>query len=96
MAEQATTTTERIDVDGGHLIDKIKELVHEGNVRRITFKDSHGKTVMEVPVTVGVVGVLVAPAMAAIGALVALAADYTIEVEREVPATRQPSDAPRT
>ncbi len=90
MSQQATstetTTTEQIEVTGGHLVEKIKELVHEGNVRRIIIKDSDGRTVMELPVTVGVVGsvvgVLVAPTMAAIGALAALAADYSIEVER--------------
>jgi hypothetical protein len=85
MGQQATTSTEKIDVRGGHLVEKVKELVHEGNVRRIIINDSDGKTVMEVPVTVGLVGFLVAPTMAAIGALAALAADYSIEVERETP-----------
>ena len=82
---QATTSTERIDVKGGHLVEKIKELVHEGNVRRIIIKDAEGKTVLEVPVTVGVVGFLMAPTIAAIGAVAALAADYSIEVERGIP-----------
>ncbi len=85
MSQQVTTSTEKIDVKGGHLVEKVKELVHEGNVRRIVIKDSDGKTVMEVPVTVGVVGFFVAPTMAAIGAIAALAADYTIEVERDTP-----------
>ncbi|MGW4770805.1 DUF4342 domain-containing protein [Nocardia sp. NPDC004278] len=85
MTQQVTTSTEQIDVQGGHLVDRVKELVHEGNVRRIIIKDSDGKTVMEVPVTVGVVGFLLAPTVAAIGALAALAADYSIEVERETP-----------
>ena len=87
MSQQATTSTERIEVKGGHLVEKVKELVHEGNVRRIIIKDADSHTVMDLPVTVGVVGgvvgVLVAPTMAAIGALAALAADYSIEVERE-------------
>ncbi len=82
---QATTSRETIDVKGGHLVEKVKELIHEGNVRRIIIKDSDGKTVMEVPVTVGVVGFLLSPTMAAIGALAALAADYSIEVERDIP-----------
>jgi uncharacterized protein DUF4342 len=83
MSPQSTTTTERIDVKGGHLVEKVKELIHEGNVRRIIIKDADGKTVIEIPVTVGLVGFLVAPTMAAIGALAALAADYSIEVERD-------------
>ncbi|MEV5837658.1 DUF4342 domain-containing protein [Nocardia sp. NPDC052112] len=82
MTQQAT---EKIDVKGAHLVERVKELVHEGNVRRIVIEDSEGKTVMEVPVTVGVVGFLLAPTVAAIGALAALAADYSIEVEREIP-----------
>ena len=81
--QEGRTTRETFEVKGGHLIEKVKELVHEGNVRRIIIKDSTGRTVMEVPVTVGVVGALVAPVMAAIGALAALAANYSIEVERE-------------
>jgi hypothetical protein len=85
MSQQVTTSTEKIDVKGGHLLEKIRELVHEGNVRRIIIKDSDGKTVMEVPVTVGVVGFFVAPTVAAIGALAALAADYSIEIERDAP-----------
>lgn len=83
MNQQMTTTTQKIDVKGGHLVEKVKDLLHEGNVRRIIIKDSDGKTVMEVPVTLGVVGFFVAPTMAAIGTLAALAADYSIEVERD-------------
>jgi hypothetical protein len=82
---QVTTSTEKIDVKGGHLVAKVKELVHEGNVRRVIIKDADGRTVMEVPVTIGVVGFLVAPTIGAIGALAALAADYSIEVERDAP-----------
>lgn len=97
MSQQAAST-EKIEVTGGHLVEKIKDLVHEGNVRRIIIKDSDGHTVMELPVTVGVVGgvvgVLVAPTMAAIGALAALAADYSIEVEREAVKPAEPTPAP--
>ena len=64
MSQQATTSTEKIDIKGRHLVKKVKELVREGNVRRIIIKNSEGKTVIEVPVTVGVVGVQVAPSMA--------------------------------
>ena len=87
MSQQATTSTEKSNVKGGHLVDKVKELVHEGNVRRIIIKDTDDKTVLEVPVTVGVLGFLMAPSIAAVGALAALAADYSIEVEREMPAS---------
>ncbi|MET9273106.1 DUF4342 domain-containing protein [Kribbella sp. NPDC003557] len=83
MGQQVTTTTEKIDVKGGHLVEKVKGLVHEGNVRRIIIKNSDGKPVIEVPVTVGVVGFLVAPTVAALGAVAAYAADYSLEVERE-------------
>jgi hypothetical protein len=93
MSQQATTATETFDVTGGHLVEKVKELLHEGNVRRLRIKDSGGRTVMEVPVTLGLVGFLIAPTMAAIGALAALAADYSIEVERVVPGS---SDAAAT
>jgi hypothetical protein len=49
MSQQATTSTEKIDVKGGHLVEKVRELVHEGNVRRIIIKDTDDKTVVEVP-----------------------------------------------
>lgn len=91
---QATTISEKIDVKGGHLVEKVKELIHEGNVRRIIIKDAAGKTVMEVPVTFGVVGLMLAPTWAAIGALAALAADYSIEVERDAPESGEPGGAP--
>lgn len=83
MSEPTTTWTEKIDVHGSHLVEKVRELVHEGNVRRIIITNPDGKPVLEVPVTVGVVGILAAPAMAAVAALAAIAADYSIEVERE-------------
>jgi steroid delta-isomerase-like uncharacterized protein len=82
MSNQATTTTETIDVHGAHLVAKVKELIHAGNVRRINIKDSEGNSVLDMPVSVGVIGFLVAPTMTAIGTLGALAADYSIEVER--------------
>ena len=72
MSQQATTTTEKIDVKGHHLVKKVKELLREGNVRRIIIKDTDGKTVVEVPMTIGVLGFLAAPSMAAIGTLAAV------------------------
>lgn len=68
------------DVD--KVIDKIKELVHEGNVRSIVLKDAQGRTVLVVPLTIGVVGAALLPVWAALGAIAALAADYTIEIEK--------------
>ena len=85
MTQQATTSREKIDVGGRQLVDKIKELVHEGNVRRIIIKDSGGRTVMEIPMTFGVVGFLMAPTVAALSAVAAIAADYSVEVERGQP-----------
>ena len=91
MSQQATSSAEKIDLHGGHLVEKIRELVHEGNVRRIFIKDPDGHSVMELPVTVGVAGVLAAPKMAAVGALAAIAADYSVEVEREQSGTANPA-----
>ena len=72
-------------VKAEELLAKIKELIHEGNVRRIIIKNEQGVTYLEIPVTVGLIGALVAPIFAAIGALAALAANFTIEVERKAP-----------
>jgi hypothetical protein len=74
--------SEEFEVTGRAVVDTVKDLLHEGNVRRVTIKNAEGKTVISVPVTVGVIGVLVAPTVAAIGAIVAMGADYTIVVER--------------
>ena len=81
--EQGRVWTEELKVQGDALLGKVKELAHEGNVRRIIIKDTKGKTLLEVPLTVGVVGALVAPVAAAIGAVAALAADYSIVIERK-------------
>jgi predicted ester cyclase len=93
MNPDATTSTEKIDVKGGHLVRKVKELIHEGNVRRIVINDSDGKQVLDMPVSVGVIGLLVAPTMTAVGTLGALAADFSIEVEREHAENAQPTVA---
>jgi hypothetical protein len=79
---QDKTRTEEFRVDGGEILNKIKEIIHEGNVRRIILKDEHGKTFIEIPLTVGVVGALVAPVLAAVGAIAALASHLTIVVEK--------------
>lgn len=74
--------TEEFRVEGEKLIAKIKEIIHEGNIRRIIIKDKEGKTVMEIPMTLGVVGALIAPQLAAIGAIAALITEATIVVEK--------------
>lgn len=74
--------TEEFRVEGEKLIAKIKEIFHEGNIRRVIIKDKEGKTVMEIPVTLGVVGALLAPQLAAIGAIAALLTEATIVVEK--------------
>jgi hypothetical protein len=76
---------EEINVLGRDLVEKVKSLLHEGNVRRVIIKDDKGHTFMEIPVTVAAVGVIAAPILAAIGALSALVAKFTIVVERVVP-----------
>ena len=68
------------NVRGEDLLKKVKDLIREGNVRRIIIKDEQGKTYLEIPLTVGVVGVVLAPVLAAIGALAALAGNFTIQV----------------
>jgi hypothetical protein len=69
-------------VTGEELLAKIKEIIHEGNVRKIIIKNDRGETYLEIPVTIGVIGAILAPVFAAIGALAALAANFTIVVER--------------
>lgn len=75
-------STEEFKVDGPKLIEKIKDLIREGNIRRIIIKNEEGKTVMEIPLTVGVIGVVLAPTLAAVGAIAALVSKCTIIVER--------------
>jgi hypothetical protein len=76
-----TTFWETINAQGNELFEKLKQLVHEGNVRRVAVRQG-GRTVAEFPLTAGVVGAVFAPALAAIGAIIAIANDCTIEVER--------------
>lgn len=77
------TFNEQFKVSGEEVLKKVKNLIKEGNVRRIIIKNEKGKTLMEIPVTFAVVGVVVAPLLAAIGALAALLSSVTIEVERK-------------
>jgi hypothetical protein len=76
-------TKESFNINGESLLKKVKELIAEGNVRKITITDKSGKELMSFPLTIGVVGALLAPVFAAVGALAALIGDCTITVERE-------------
>ncbi|MHB0988479.1 MAG: DUF4342 domain-containing protein [Bellilinea sp.] len=73
---------EEFRVDGEQLVAKVKEIIHEGNVRRIILKNEKGEVLVELPLTVGVVGALLIPVWAAVGAIAALAARLTIVVEK--------------
>ncbi len=86
---------EELQVMGEQLLSKVKELIHEGNVRRIIIKHE-GNTIMEFPLTVGVVGVIAAPVLVAIGAISALVYQCTIEVVRSEPPTTAVSEEPPT
>jgi hypothetical protein len=76
-----STFTESFKVAADQLVDAIKQILHEGNVRRVIIKQD-GRTVVEFPITVGVIGTVFAPMLAAAGALAAVLTDCTIEVER--------------
>jgi hypothetical protein len=77
------TTKESFNINGENLLKKVKELIAEGNVRKITIHDRLGKELASFPLTFGIVGVLVMPVLAAIGAIAALVGECTITVERE-------------
>jgi hypothetical protein len=76
-------TTSEFKVKGEELMQKIRELIEEGNVHRIIIKNDSGKVYLEIPVTIGVIGALLAPVLAAVGALAVWAADFTVEVVRK-------------
>jgi len=76
------TRIEEFEVSGEEVLAKIKELLRQGNIRRVIIKSSEGRTLLEVPLTMGVVGALIAPTAAAIGALAAVVTKCTVAVER--------------
>jgi len=90
------TCWESVKAEGGAILDKLKDLIHEGNVRRVRVRQGE-RVLAEFPLTAGVVGAVLAPALAAIGAFVALAKDCTIDVERErtivTPGSKEDSSA---
>jgi len=73
---------EEFEVSGDKVVETVKRLVHEGNIRRITIKDGSGRSLIEIPMTLGVVGVALLPVWAAVGALAALVTRCTIVVEK--------------
>ncbi len=81
---------EEVQVMGRDLVDKVKALIHEGNVQRIIIKDEHGHTFIEIPVTVAAVGAILSPVLAAVGAISALVAKFKIVVERSEPKRDDP------
>ena len=85
---------EEVQVLGRDLVDKVKSLIHEGNVRRIIVRDEHGNTFVEIPVTVAAVSAVLAPVLAAVGAISALAAKFSIVVVRAD--DKQPGDAEKS
>ncbi|MEV5408797.1 DUF4342 domain-containing protein [Thermopolyspora sp. NPDC052614] len=76
-------TKEEIRVRGAELGDLIRRVIHEGNVRRVIIRDARGRTVLEIPVTLGVVAFVTAPMLTAVGTLAALAIEWTIVIERD-------------
>ncbi len=84
MQVQDRSTVQSLEGKGSQVIDAIKQVIHEGNIRKISIKQD-GRTIAEFPLTFGVVGAAMAPALAAIGAIAALVTECTIEVERTEP-----------
>jgi hypothetical protein len=83
METDKPVRTEEFQLSGESVVAKIKELIHEGNVRRIILQNEEGRTLIEIPLTIGVVGAVLLPVWAGIGAIAALVANLTIKVERQ-------------
>ncbi len=93
MNEQ-TSRTQEFTISGDEVVAKVKELIREGTVRRIIIKNEDGRTMLEVPLTIGLIGAAFMPVLAAIGAAAALATRCTIVVEREADAPRVGDEEP--
>jgi predicted regulator of Ras-like GTPase activity (Roadblock/LC7/MglB family) len=76
-------TKEEFTISSDDLAEKVKQLIHEGNVTRIVVKGEKGETLVDIPVTVGIVGILLAPILAAVGVIAAIATKCTLVVERQ-------------
>ncbi len=81
-AAVAKVTREEYSVSGKNLVDRVQELLHEGNVTRVIVKDDKGKSLLEIPATIGVVGAVLAPWLVALGVIAALVTNCRIVVER--------------
>jgi hypothetical protein len=79
---------EDMKVDGEELLAKVRELIHEGNVRRVIIKNGEGTVLIEIPLTLGVAGAVILPTLAAVGAIAAIVTDCSITVERRVEAPK--------
>jgi streptomycin 6-kinase len=86
---------EEFKVTGGKLMAKLKELIHEGNVRRIVLKNPEGRTLLDMPLNAGIAGAALLPFWAAVGAVAVLATDYSVLVERDPETTTADASAPR-
>lgn len=82
MSESQPTRTEEFKLEGGKVLDKVKEIIHAGNARRIVLKNEEGKVLMEIPLTWGVVGAALLPVFAAVGALAAVVTRMVLVVEK--------------
>jgi repressor of nif and glnA expression len=85
---------EEFKVKGQDLVDKVKSILHEGNVRRIILKDEKGHTFLEIPLTIAAVGVVAAPLLAGIGAIAALVSNFTVVVERSPDEPEKKTEGP--
>ena len=82
---------EEFKVHSRELVDKVKDLIHEGSVRRIIIKDQKGHTFIEIPLTIAAIGVVAAPVVAAVGAVAALVSNFTVVVERTADSASDPA-----
>jgi hypothetical protein len=85
-------TQDTFNINGEELLNKVKELIREGNIRKITILDKSGKELMSIPLSIGVLGALFAPVLAGLGAMAALIGECTIKVEREDAETNPPDN----
>lgn len=84
---ESTSRSEEFQFSGDTLLQKIKEIMREGNIRRVVIKNEDGRVLIDIPLTIGVVGTLLAPQLAAIGAVAALVLKGSIVIEKETPPT---------
>jgi hypothetical protein len=88
---ESTSRSEEFQFSGDTLLAKIKEIVREGNIRRVVIKNEDGRVLIDIPLTIGVVGTLLAPQLAAIGAIAALVLKGSIVIEKESPPATTPT-----